>query len=195
MAATRKTTKTKEAPRIKNAYRGVSSRELEYGTKLRPPVRSTTRVTRNLNGTTNIESVHAIAVKFAETHGVPLNKVHIDSTYSGYYLRTNALEPLKEFEAEVRRVENFNKALDEYRADRDAVDKQRREEQASRRAEEEAREKKMREEAEIRARATLTREVQEKLRSDAKFMAALTDEVLSDDAFVRRLKALFTKGL
>lgn len=192
MATTRK---TKEAPRIKAAYRGVSSRELEYGTKLRPPVRRTMTVKRSLNGTTNIESVHAIAVKFAETHSVPLNKVHIDSTYSGYYLRTTALEPLKEFQAEVRRVENFNKALDEYRADRDAVDKLHREEQARRRAENEAREKKLNDEAEIRARVALTREVQEKLRNDAKFMAALTDEVLSDEQFIRRLKALFSKGV
>lgn len=186
----------KDTPHLKNYYYGIPHYQLaNSGGKQRVPVRRKTQVTRSVNGRTNIAGIHAIAEKFAETHGVELKDVHISSNYSGYYIYTQALEPLKEYEAEVRRIENFNKALDAYRADYDALEKHRQALATASRAETEARMAKVRAEAERAARKALVRETQDKLRNDAKFMAALTDEVLSDDAFIRRLKALFSKGI
>jgi hypothetical protein len=96
-----------------------------------------------------------------------------------------------EYAKRVKDVERFNAGLKKYREDVAAV-KAWEETADQRNAEQRAKKEAAVTEA---AKDQLIREVKMKLQSDATFLAALADEALSDEKFVKQLKAVFLRGL
>lgn len=177
-------------PTIKESYFGVDKYYLDGASKKKvPTTKLTIRVGKEIgiNGKTLATLTTAVEA-FAKANGVGADGVKFTPSWRDHYMMCRRPETDAEFGARVKEAEDFNKAVDAFRADRQKV----RDWQT---AEQKARDEKdanLRETLRERASNQLMNEIKAELRSNAKFMGLLADEVLSDEKFVRGLKAVFT---
>jgi hypothetical protein len=175
---------TPGVPQIKQKYGGFHTWDLRYGKKKQLPKRGSTQMIKSGVSFGTISKLTKNVNDFAENAGVDPDLVRIYVDYRGLELRVNRPETDEEFDARVKHVERWNKALADYKVDSDIVENYYKDERL-------AAENKIKD----TVRTELKSDIKAKLRNDAKLLAVLTDEVLSDEKFIKQLKALFTKGL
>ena len=175
---------TPGVPEVKQRYGGFHAYDLRYGNKKQTPKRGVTRVERKGVTFGSLEKINKSVNDFAESAGVAPEVVKISVGYQGLDLTISRPETDEEFDVRIKKVERWNKALEDYRRD---VKTQ----------EDYFKDQRMAAETKVKQAATIEikSEIKAKLRNDAKLLAVLTDEVLSDEKFIKQLKALFTKGL
>lgn len=182
--------KTAAKPTMKDSYFGVNTYYLEGASKKKvPTTKLTIQVDKEIgmNGKTLATLTTSIEA-FAKANGVGADTVKFISSWRDLYMMCRRPETDAEFGARVKEAEDFNKAVDAFRADRQKV----RDWQAAEQKQRDEKAEALREAMTARASKQLVDEIKAELRSNAKFMGVLADEVLSDEKFVRGLKAVFT---